>query len=121
MVNFTLTKNNHQDLLLVLQKLNPQKLYTIEIRERKVKRSTDQNKRLWKLYTVIGESLGYEPLEMHELLAFKFLGEEKEINGEKIFKVPSTTSLSVDDMTEYQKQIEMWASTTFGMQFKDGI
>lgn len=93
----------------------------MEIREKKVKRSQDQNKRLWKLYTVIGESLGYEPLEMHELLTFKFLGEQKEINGEKIFKVPSTTSLSVDDMSEYQKQIEMWASTTFGMQFKDGL
>jgi hypothetical protein len=121
MINFTLSKHNRDILKQRIDNLDEDKIYTVEIRERKIKRSIDQNKRLWKLYTVIGDSLGYQPEEMHELLAFKFLGEEKNINGEKIFKVPSTSTLTIDDMAEYQRQIEFWASTNFGMQFRDGL
>jgi len=119
MVSFILTKNNHQQLFDIINQLPEDKFWRVDIKERKVQRSQDQNKRLWKLYTVIGDSLGYEPDEMHELLAFKFLSEEKVINGEKIVHVTSTSKLSVDEMVEYQKQIEFWASTNFGMQFQD--
>jgi len=119
MINFILTKNNHQVFYDLINKLDKDKFYQITVKERKVQRSTDQNKRLWMLYTTIGNDIGYSAEEMHELLTYKFLSNEKVINGEKIVHVPSTSKLSVDDMIEYQKQIEFWASTTFGMQFKD--
>ena len=51
-------------------------------------------------------------------MKYHFLKEEVEVNGEKIVKIPSTTSLNTEEMAEYQKQIEWWASQ-YGFQFKE--
>lgn len=119
MINFVLTKNNLRDLIIQIDKLDKDTIWQVTIKERKIQRTADQNKRLWKLYTVIGDYLGYSAEEMHELITYKFLRQVKVINGEKLVHIPSTSSLSVDDMVEYQKQIEFWASTEFGMSFKE--
>ena len=80
------------------------------IKERSSDRSIEQNARLWDLYTSVGDYFGYTAQEVHELMGFKFLLEEKIINREKITKIKSTTKLSVKEMADYQTKIEAWAS-----------
>lgn len=84
--------------------------WQVIIKERTDSRSVDQNARLWELYTSIGDYLGYSAQEIHELMGYKFLLEEKTINREKITKIKSTTKLSVKEMADYQTKVEAFAS-----------
>ena len=117
-MRFSLTKHNLNNLIEKLKQLDFDKLWRVEIMEEKHKRSLEQNSRYWKLLTSIGDYLGYTAEEMDSLMKYQFLKEEVEIKGEKIVKIPSTTSLNTEEMAEYQKQIQWWASQ-YGFQFKD--
>ena len=117
-MRFTLTKNNLDNFIDKIKQLDFDKLWRVDVNEHKFTRSVEQNKRYWKLLKAIGDGLGYEPEEMDSLMKYRFLKEEVEVNGEKIVKIPSTTSLNTEEMAEYQKQIEWWASQ-YGFQFKE--
>lgn len=110
---FNLTQSNLPVLIAKLQDLltyEPDKNWQVIIKERADSRSVEQNSRLWNLYTSIGNYLGYTAEEIHQLLGYKFLLEEKWIGKDKITRVKSTTKLSVKDMNDYQMKIEAWAS-----------
>lgn len=81
---------------------------------RKEKRSNEQNSRLWKLYTSIGNHVGYTPDEMHDLFGRKYLRYQIEVLGEVIEKVRSTTDLDTAEMADYQTKIEAFAATELG-------
>ena len=110
---FNITKQN---LPVLIAKLNDlldnegDKNWQVIIKERSDARSVDQNARLWELYTSIGDYLGYTAQEIHELMGYKFLLEEKTVNREKITKIKSTTKLSVKEMADYQTKVEAFAS-----------
>lgn len=84
--------------------------WQVIIKKRQDSRSVDQNKRLWELYTSIGNYLGYTAEEVHQLMGYKFLLIEKYVGKEKITLVRSTTKLNVKEMSEYQDKICAWAS-----------
>ena len=83
--------------------------YVMTIRERKSKRSIEQNSRYWKLLTELGKHLGYSPDEMHDICRFKFMRNAIEINGERLPLLKSSTKLTTKEMAEYQEAIEIWA------------
>jgi len=92
-----------------LLKIEPMVLEVV-IRPHKRNRSLDQNALYWKWLQIIGDYLGYTKDEMHVLLRYKFLGhEEREIAGEKILVLPSTTKLNVGEMWDYLNDIERFA------------
>lgn len=110
---FNISYTNLPVLIAKLQDLItqfPDKNWQVLIKERQSARSVEQNSRLWELYTSIGNYLGYTAEEMHQLLGYKFLLEEKWIGKDKITRIKSTTKLSVKDMGEYMEKIEAWAS-----------
>jgi len=113
-----LTKSNIDNFINKIKNLDFTKLWRVEVNEYKHNRSIEQNKRLWKLYTALGDYFGYTPEEMHELLKFKFLSEEKEIKNEKVTHIKSTATLNTEEMAEYQKQIQWWASQ-YGFDFRE--
>jgi len=117
-MKFTLTKSNIDNFINKIKNLDFTKLWRVEVNEYKHNRSIEQNKRLWKLYTALGDYFGYTPEEMHELLKFKFLSEEKEIKNEKVTHIKSTATLNTEEMAEYQKQIQWWASQ-YGFDFRE--
>jgi hypothetical protein len=84
--------------------------WQVLIKKRADSRSVEQNARLWSLYTSIGNYLGYDAEEMHQLLGYKFLLIEKHIGKDKITLVRSTTKLNVKEMNEYMEKIEAWAA-----------
>lgn len=87
------------------------KKWEIVIREKKSKRSEEQNNRLWGyLYPSIGNHLGYSADDIHQLAGYKFLRSERNVQGNNITVIKSTTNLTIKEMAVYQQSIEIWAS-----------
>ena len=105
-----LTPQNIDNLAERFRKLDFSKTWEVVVRERKPKRSLEQNDRLWSLYRSIGNYLGYSEDDIHLLMGDKFLRLRKEINGVEIIVIQSTKSLSIAKMSEYQIMIEAWAA-----------
>jgi len=94
-----------------LGKLDPNQDWKITIEEWDYKRSIDQNKRYWELLTEIGKHLGYNPNEMHALMAYKYLAYKDSILNEEVTVIPSTTSLTIKEFGNYMNNVENFASS----------
>ena len=91
----------------IVKSLKP-KRHVMEIYEYKRNRSAEQNAYMWGVvYKLISDETGYTPDEVHQLMAERFLGYEK--NGHTF--VRSTTSLNTAEMEEYLSAVRMFAST----------
>lgn len=111
MKQWHLSKNNLPFFIDELKKLDPNKHWVIEIKEKRNNRTNEQNARLWGfLYPSLSNYFGYTVDEIHILMGAKFLKQLKTINNETVEVIKSTTSLSIEEMINYQQQIEMWAT-----------
>jgi hypothetical protein len=108
------SRQNLPNLIAKLEALDFNLGWVITVKLRKEKRSNEQNSRLWKLYTSIGNHVGYTPDEMHDLFGRKYLRYQIEVLGEVIEKVRSTTDLDTAEMADYQTKIEAFAATELG-------
>lgn len=108
---FTLTPYNQSNLLDRITKLDPTRVWEVIIREKKSKRSLEQNSRLWDLYRAIGDYIGEDADQIHRLMGYKFLRYQTIINGEQVECITSTTKLNTKAMAEYQENIERWAAS----------
>lgn len=109
MNKFTLSANNRTLLIQTLQNLDPTRLWDVEWRERKSKRTIDQNSRLWAIYKQLGDHIGLDADEVHQMAGFKFLRYQKEVNGKTEEFIKSTTKLNTAEMADYQDAISRWA------------
>ena len=68
----------------------------------------------------LGNSLGYFPNEMHDILRAKFLNEWEmlNINDKKVGvnKIISTATLNTKEFEIYAEQIRIWAITELGIR-----
>ena len=94
-----------------LKALDFTKRWRVTVSDAKLNRSHQQNERLWQLYTSISQHTGIEKDQLHELMGYKFLREQKIIAGMPCEVIKSTTKLTTSEMTEYQQQIEVWGQT----------
>ena len=97
--------------------LDLSKQWQIEIKPFAFNRSAEQNKRYWKLVNELGNYLGYEDFEMHDLLKYKFLSFKQEMLGDEMVVIPSTSKLTVKEFVEYLDNVERFASE-LGFQFQ---
>ena len=86
--------------------------YIVDVKKQRNNRSNMQNNYYWKcIVQELGDSLGYFPQEMHDILRAKFLNEWEmiEINDKKIGlnKIVSTTSLNTKAFEVYADQIRI--------------
>ncbi len=82
---------------------------TLEIHNRKAKRTEAQNRYLWGVfYPLIAKETGENDIDaLHELFKGKFLTEGiVEVLGEKVRKKKSTTELGVGEFCEFVMNIE---------------
>lgn len=80
---------------------------TLQIDEKKPKRSDLQNRYYWLYLTAIEDETGHEKLDLHELFKGKFISEGiTEVFGEKVRKKKSTTQLTKNEFSEYIEKIE---------------
>jgi|TARA_R110000822_G_scaffold3883_7_gene16568 hypothetical protein len=95
--------------------------YVVEVKKRRNNRSNMQNSYYWKcIVQELGNSLGYFPNEMHDILRAKFLNEWEmlNINDKKVGvnKIISTATLNTKEFEIYAEQIRIWAITELGIR-----
>ena len=98
------------------------KPFEIVLRFLKDKRSGPQNKRMWQLLRDVAATVWlpndagvmrqFLDVAHHENFKRMFIGVEEITlpSGEVMMRGLSTTTLSVEEMTRYQEQIEVWCS-----------
>jgi len=120
MIKFNLTQTNLPLLISKLKELNFKKIWKVTISESKSLRSLSQNDRYWIMLKELGDYLGYSDIELHDLLKWKYLSTQKEIAGQLITVIKSTSSLTTDEFSEYNANIERFANE-FGFKFLHDI
>ena len=104
-----ITKHN---ILLAVAKLHShdfEKDGDLELDKFKSKRSNSQNDLYWAMLKEIGDYCGYSDLELHDMFRFKYLSEKKTVAGSEIYAIKSTTSLNVEEFTNYIHDIQRFA------------
>lgn len=92
-----------------LNKFQDEEKVTLEIHNRKPKRTEQQNRYYWGAYLpIIAKETGEHDLDaLHELFKGKFLSDGiVEVLGEKVRKKKSTTDLGVGDFCEFIMNIQ---------------
>jgi len=117
-MNFKLNKNNLDGLITKLKDLDQNVLWSVTVKPYKSTRSLDQNEYYWKLVTELADYFGLKSKdEMHEVLLYKLLSEEKQIKNLKVMTIGSTTKLNVKQFNEYLEKVKEFAR---GYGFKLG-
>ena len=110
MINYTLGKDNLDGLVRSLKDLDKSNLWTVKITPYKSTRSLDQNDYYWRLVTELADYFGLKSKdEMHEVLSYKLLSEEKQIKNLKVMTINSTTKLNVKEFNEYLEKVKDFA------------
>ena len=89
--------------------LDLSKAWEVEVKPFAFNRSTQQNKKYWKLIGELGSFLGYDESEMHELMKYKFLSYKQEMLGDEMVVIPSTSTLTIKEFVSYLSQVERFA------------
>lgn len=110
MNSFVLTATNRDAFCKTVYERDVTKKWVYSWHEFKSKRTIDQNSRLWAIYKQIGEHIGLDSDEVHQLCGYKFLRYQKEVNGKTEEFITSTTKLNTAEMADYQDAISRWAS-----------
>ena len=120
MIKWNLTKLNLPILIDKLKTLDLSKNWRVNISEHKHLRSLSQNDRYWLMLKELGSYLGYTDIELHDLLKYKFLAEQKEIAGQPVVVIKSTSSLNTEEFSEYNRNVERFAHE-YGFKFDNDI
>jgi hypothetical protein len=120
MIRWNLTKLNLPILIDKLRTLDLSKNWRVNISEHKYIRSISQNDRYWLMLKELGSYLGYTDIELHDLLKYKFLAEQKEIAGQPVIVIKSTSSLNTEEFSEYNRNVERFAHE-YGFKFNNDI
>jgi len=84
----------------------------IIIRKLSSKRSIQQNRYYWAACTIIANEIGLSKEEVHDILKFKFLQEERviEATGEIVICFKSTAKLNKSDFADFMDSVIRWAA-----------
>ncbi len=104
-----------------INKLDLRHAYAVEITRYRPNRSRSQNNTMWMWYAAIADHVGMQPSDLHEEMKARVLGlEEKTLPrfflgvdyGEprKIIMPRSSTTLTVEEMTEFLTAIQALAA-----------
>ena len=92
----------------------------MQVTERKPIRNLSQNDKYWAILEGLSDHLGYTKDELHELLKYKYLKYAKEVAGQPVVVVPSTSDLDTAQFAEYIENVLSFAQQ-FGCSFQDGL
>ena len=117
-MKFTLNKNNLDGLVGKLKELDQDKLWSVIVKPYKSTRSLDANAYYWNLVAELADYFGLKSKdEMHEVLLYKLLSEEKQIKNLKVMTIGSTTKLNASDFNKFLAAVKDFAR---GYGFKLG-
>ena len=117
-MNFKLNKNNLDGLISKLKELDQNVLWSVTVKPYKSTRTLNQNDYYWRLVAELADYFGLKSKdEMHEVLLYKLLSEEKQIKNLKVMTINSTTKLNQKQMSDYIERVKEFAR---GYGFKLG-
>jgi len=120
MINYTLDRNNMDGLIAKLQQLDKESLWSVTVKPYKSTRSLNQNDFYWKLVAELADYFGLKSRdEMHEVLLYKLLSEEKQIKNLKVITIGSTSKLNVKQFNEYLEKVKNFARG-YGFKLNEG-
>jgi len=95
-------------------------IVTIELHKPRPRRTLSQNALMWvwinDVVKYVQEHTGQDSDTIHKFFKAKFLLPPiLEFNGEAFEGDRTTTKLTVDEMSEYMRQIDTWVSTELGI------
>ena len=106
-------------LLDIIRRLPLEKhAWDITIKRHVKQRSLPQNAMMWEWYTVIGNEIGYDKDEVHNIMRKKFLPwREVTIIGETVIILTSTSDpkFTTAHMTKYLNDIDRFAADELGI------
>lgn len=120
MLKFNLTRQNLPLLITKLKELDFNKIWKVQVTERKHIRNLSQNDKYWAILEGLSDHLGYTKEEVHELMKYKFLKYAKEIAGQPVVVVPSTADLDTGQFAEFIENVLRFANE-YGCSFQDGL
>lgn len=100
----------------VIRGLNPSKPWRITIAQHHAKRSPEQNKLLWAIYTEIAKETGNDPEDIHEAMKGRFLppvvvklgSDEIAVNG-------SSAKLDTMEFSQFVERVTAFAASELGI------
>ena len=85
------------------------------LKENKDFRTNQQNKLWWKYMQIMGNELGYNKDEMHDICKLKFLKRERVEDGIKVEYLKSTAQLTKKEFKKLVDEVIIWAAKTFSI------
>lgn len=86
------------------------KVVTVQLSDLRSIRSLEQNRLYWKIVGLIADHSGHSKNAIHTYLKREYLGmEPREVFGQVVEEVPSTTELTIKEMTAYLEQVIAFA------------
>lgn len=99
-----------------IKALNTGKPWSVEIKPYKKNRSLAQNKLFWRYMGIIGEEIGYDPQDCHDVICQKLLGtEHKTVMGDVIIVIKGTKKLNVKEFAHFIEAIIRFAIADLGI------
>ena len=102
-----------------IRRIDLKKSYTVEITEKKVRRSIPQNSLLWLWLTAIEHETGNDRNDLHEFFKAKYLTPNQvEVFGTNLTKY-TTTNLNTEQFKYYLDHIQTFASSELAITLPD--
>lgn len=114
-----LTELDRDMVISQIKRLDLKKIYTVEITERRIKRTISQNGLYWMWLTCISHETGNDKNDLHEYFKQRFvLPESKTIFGNSI-EYRSTTGLNTIQFKYLLDNVQIFASTELAITLPD--
>lgn len=115
--------NNDLDrdmVIAAIRRLDLSKSYTVEIIQKKIRRSLPQNSLLWLWLTCIEQETGNNRDELHEVFKRKFIIPDRVMGPFGVeYDSYSTAGLSTIQFKDYLDKIQVFASTELSITLPD--
>ena len=109
-----LWETNHK-LVEYIQTIANDTIVDVTLSVKENPRSNNQNKLWWKWMDIIGESIGYNKQEIHDILKVKFLLREEIIDGATNKYTKSTSTLTKKEFAKLTSDVFFWANDTLNI------
>ena len=109
-----LWETNHK-LVEYIQTIANDTIVDVTLSVKENTRSNNQNKLWWKWMDIIGESIGYNKQEIHDILKVKFLLREEIIDGATNKYTKSTSTLTKKEFAKLTSDVFFWANDTLNI------
>jgi hypothetical protein len=114
-----LTELDREMVISYIKRLDIKKVYTVEITERRIKRTISQNGLYWLWLTCISHETGNDKDNLHEYFKVKYLIPESRIIFGQSIEVRTTTDLNTIQFKYLLDNIQVFASTELAITLPD--